>query len=324
MNFGSDTAIEIDGARLPLFGVAAGALVVPLEPALIGYQGEADIEVHRADYVWKGRAQIRAERADEQMRLVFTGPKSELKRVASVLKWRIGAASSFAAEFDDQAVVSERRRSGVLQLGKIAMLGTVAVAMIVLISFLLTQKSATITAQLAYVAFPGAPLEAHTTGEVTYLKNEGNLADGEMFAALQTPTGHAKFLEATTDGVVSSVAVSNGDFVRKGQALVRVSEEDARPYVAAFVRPEEIVAALGAPEVTVTFTLSGKTITIPGSYGRYASRNQLVSDETGTVLAEIEFQLPEDEEVPDGEPLVVQFKRPFWDNRMLWPYRAGS
>ncbi|MEJ8476689.1 HlyD family efflux transporter periplasmic adaptor subunit [Roseibium algae] len=325
MDFGSQTAIDIDGVRLPLFDVAAGALVVPLEPGLIGYQGRADIEVHRPDAVWKGSAQIRAERSDDRMRLVFTGPRAELNRIASVLKWGIGAASSYADGFNDEPAESGGfGRFRVVQLGKIAALGLVAIAMIVLISFLLIQKSATITAPLAYIAFPGATLEAHTTGEVTYLKSEGSLETGEMFAALQTPRGFAKFLEATSEGVVSSVAVQDGDFVRKGQPLARVSREDARPYLAVFVRPEDIVAALQAPLVTVTFVASGTSLTIPGSYGKYANSSRLMSDETGTILAEIEIQLPDDMEVPESEALTVEFTEPFWENRSLWPYRFGS
>ncbi|CTQ56355.1 hypothetical protein LP7551_04915 [Roseibium album] len=321
MDFGQDTTIEIDSLRLPVVGVAGGALVVPFDQRVLNYQGRAGVKVNFQNTAWNGNANVRAEQQGEQIHLILTGPKSERKRVASVLKWHVGAAPSFAAGFEDQVDTRRPKGPGVVQGAKVAALGVVAVAMIMLLSFILVQKSSKITAQVAYVGFAGAPLEAHTTGKVTYLQSDGLVRAGEMFAVLETPAGFAKFLEATTEGVVSGAAANNGDLVRKGQPLVRVSPENAEPYIAAFVRSDEIVAALGAPWVDITFLSTGKTVEIPGSYGKYVKSKRLISDETGAVLVELEFELPDGVHAQEGEPLRVEFKKPNWDSGVLDPYR---
>jgi hypothetical protein len=295
-------------------------LIVPLTHDLTGYSGVAHLAAFKAGLAWKGDILVRLEQFGNQANLVVAGGHEQYRRVASVLGWSRGLTKSFAEQFADKAIADDRPASGgFAYIAKLAGLGLVALGLIVSIFQLTSQRSMNATSQMAFVAVPGMELDSHTAGQLVYVKDPGKIDKGEFFAALRTSQDFAKFLEASQGGQISAQAVMPQDYVRKGTPVVRLSSKDAKPYVAAFVKLEDAVTALGAAEAQIEFPSSGRHISVPVDPTSYVNSTQVFTDEGGKALAQINLRIPDGMHLPADEPVIVRFQKPVWSSSMTSP-----
>ncbi len=311
MNQSLDFTVEISGRAVPVTGLNAGGFRVPARDDLFGYSGPARFSLTREGRTWLGELQVQAEREADEVKLVLSGPAEERRRFRSVLSWYAGRTSSFAGQFADlprvdRAIKGARRR----QVAGLVGLGLLSLGLIFAISEILAQRGMSATSRMAYIATPGAELDANTAGQVVFVRQGGLIEKGEFFAALKTSQDYAKFLEADTRGDVSAQAVSASDYVRKGAPVLRLSDGKAVPHVAAFVRLSDAVAALNAAEARVEFPKSGISFSVPVEGRNYVNSTRVMTDDDGKPLAEIRLRLPEGVDVPMDEPVVVKFGRP--------------
>lgn len=300
--------LELNGAVYPLDQIGEGQFRTTFVPDLVSYRGKACIKVVNANMVWRGTLPVAIEDEEgEHLKVVCQGTLADQRRLASVMKWASGNTSFFADAFDDELVELARNRHPLMGPLKTLALGGLATLLIALIAFVATLPKTSFEAELAFIGFPSTALKATTAGEIVYLRQDGTVERGELFASLKTPAGFAKFIESTQQGTIASVAAKPGTFVQKGTTLMRLADADARPYIAAFVRQDQLKQALEAKTITVTFTRSDHRLQFSGDDGFYPRNRRLISNETGAVLAEVEFSLPEGTVVPRGEPLSVEF-----------------
>lgn len=320
MDFPAKATLFVRDKELQLRGVTGGAIVASHDAELIGYEGPAAVEVKDENFNWHGEFQTRVSQGDDCLYFTFTGPDDELHRVASVLKWQLGAQQNYADGFKDHVEHKRISRPHLRSAFRLLALGAMASVLVLAIHAINIQKSSSIDATLAYVAFPGTELQTTTSGRLAYIADGDEISTGQFYAAFKTPAGYNKFLEAVSSGVITSASTGLNDFFRKGETLVRLSAADARPFLSAYVQLDEVVFALSAPDIEVTFASSGKKITLPGAQGEYANDPQLVSDESGNLLSEITISIPEELEIPAGEPVDISFKRPFWSEFKVVPF----
>lgn len=302
--------LEIRGADYALDHIAGNQFRIAFAKGISGYRGKAGIKVMNSGVIWRGSTFVTIEDSEpDQLKVTCEGTATEQRQLKSVMNWACGRSSFYAEDFDDE-VAKPARYALTLSLGSFVRtlaLGCLAAALVVLIAFVVTQKKASFQAELAFVGFPSTDLKATTAGEVIFVRQDGAVERGELFASLKTPAGFAKFIESTRQGAIASVATKPGTFVHKGATLMRLADENARPYIAAFVRQDQLKQALNAKTIHVTFTQSHQSLQFSGEDGFYPRNRRLISNETGSILAEIEFSVPEGIDVPTGEPLTVEF-----------------
>lgn len=313
MSAPKEMTVEVSGHTLPVLGLSSNGLIVPVVPELIGNSLVARITASKGNQVWKGDILVRMKLAGSDGTLVLTGGREKYHRLLSVLKWHTGRTTSFADQFADSAPIDEHQSSaGFAHGAQLAGLGLVALCLILLIFQLATQRSTSAFSQIAFVAVPGQELDAHTAGQIVYVKGTGRIEKGEFYAALRTSQGFPKFLEASRSGEVSAQAADPQDYVRKATPVVRLSSPDAKPYVTAFVKPADVVKALNAAEATVEFRKSGRTFSVPVDETNYVNSTPVFTDADGKALAEIKLRIPEGVDVPVDEPALVEFRSSVW------------
>ncbi|UWU16997.1 hypothetical protein N2599_29785 (plasmid) [Rhizobium sullae] len=320
MNAPADITVEISGRTFPMLDLSSGGLIVPLAQELMGYRGVARVAMVKNEGAWRGDVLVRAERSGNGINLVVAGGRDQYRRLVSVLNWYDGRNPSFADQFADSVPPDVRRVStGLGGSAKLAGLGVVALVLIGLIFQLVSQRSVNATSQMAFVAVPGVELDAHTAGQVVYVKDAGKVAKGEFFAALKTSQDYPKFLEASNGGDISAQAVAQQDYVRKGAPVVRLADDGARPYVAAYVRLTDAVTALNAAEAWIEFPKSGRTVSVPIDASNYVNSTKVLTDEDGKALAEIKLRIPDGVDIPVDEPVIVKFQRSVWRPSVMSP-----
>ncbi|PDT80347.1 hypothetical protein [Sinorhizobium sp. BJ1] len=293
-------------------GSTAQGVLVPAFPDILGYAGAARIVALKNGATWQGEVQVKVELRENDANVILTGPLDEKRRVLSIVNWYVGRSHSFADAFGDTGEAVRLATGGLGNTAKAAALAVVAVSLILLISYLTFQRSFSTVSQMAFVATPGAELDARTAGKLEYAKTDGPVQKGEFYAALRTPQGFAKFLEANQEGTISANAVGAEDYVRKGQPILRLSSTSSKRFVAVFVEFDDAVKALQSATARVEFVKSGKVLNLSVNPGNYANAPRVFTDENGKALAQINLSIPEDTEVPLGEPLIVKFQRPLW------------
>lgn len=313
MNLPADFTLEVSGRSVPVTGLNAKGFLVQPREGLANYKGPVAVSLARDGRTWLGEMHVSAEKDGPDLILALTGSRDERLRFLSVLNWYAGRSPSFASQFaDTPPSVREAARTQRRRLAKLVGFGLLAVGLIAAISQVLVQRATSATSRMAYVSVPGAELDANTAGQVVFAKQSGRLEEGEFFASVRTSRDNPKFLEAQTAGNISANAVSPQDYVRKGTPVVRLAENAAIPYVSAFVRLSDAVAAFNAAEAWIEFPRSGKTFAVPVDGRRYVNGTRLMTDEDGKPLAEIRLRLPEGVEVPRDEPVVVRFGGSSW------------
>ncbi|APO79613.1 hypothetical protein AM571_PC01883 (plasmid) [Rhizobium etli 8C-3] len=320
MNAPADITVEIFDRTFLVLGLSPGGLIVPLAQELLGFGGIARVAVVKGELAWKGEVLVRAEQSGDEMNLALTGGREQYQRLVSALNWYRGRNPSFADQFADTIPPDVHNASaGLSRFAKLAGLGVVALVLIGLIFQLTSQRSTSAASQMAYVAVPGAELDSHTAGEVVYVKDAGKVAKGEFFAALKTSQDYTKFLEASNGGEISAQAVAPRDYVRKGTPVVRLSDEGASRYVAAYVKLTDVVTALNAAEARIEFPKSGRTVSVPIDARNYVNSAKVLTDEDGKALAEINLRLPDGVDIPVDEPVIVKFQRSVWSPSVMLP-----
>ncbi len=320
MNAPADITVEISDRTFLVLGLSSSGLIVPLAQELLGFGGIARVAMIKGGMAWKGDVLVRAEQSGDEINLVLTGGREQYLRLVSALNWHRGRNPSFADRFADRIPPNVRSASaGLGRFTKLAGLGVVALVLIGLIFQLASQRSMSAASQMAYVAVPGAELDSHTAGQVVYVKDAGKVAKGEFFAALKTSQDYTKFLEASNGGEISAQAVAPQDYVRKGTPVVRLSDEGARPYVAAYVKLTDAVIALNAAEARIEFPKSGRTVSVPMDARNYVNSTKVLTDEDGKALAEIILRIPDGVDIPVDEPVVVKFQRSVWSPSVMSP-----
>ncbi|MBB3395001.1 MULTISPECIES: hypothetical protein [unclassified Rhizobium] len=313
MNASADITVEISGRTFLVLGPSSSGLIVPLAQELLGYSGIARVAMVKGEMAWKGDVLVRAEQSGDETNLVVTGGREQYSRLVNVLGWYKGRNPSFADQFADRVPPEVRPASrGFSGFAELAGLGVVALVLIGLIFQLMSQRSMSAVSQVAYVAVPGTELDSHTAGQVVYVKDAGQVAKGEFFAALKTSRDYTKFLEASNGGEISAQAAAPQDYVRKGTPVVRLSDRGARPYVAAYVKLTDAVTALNAAEARIEFPKSGRIVSVPIDARNYVNSTKVFTDEDGKALAEINLGIPDGFDVPVDEPVIVKFQRPVW------------
>lgn len=317
MSASTSITVDIGGRELPVLGASAQGVLVPAVPDILGYAGTARIVAFKNGAAWQGEVQVKVELRENDANVILTGPLDEKRRVLSVLNWYVGRSHSFADAFGDTVHAVRLAAGGPGNTAKTAALAVVAVSLILLIFYLTFQRSFSAVSQMAFVAMPGAELDARTAGKLEYAKTDGTVQKGEFYAALRTPQGFAKFLEANHEGTISANAVGAEDYVRKGQPILRLSSNSSKPFVAVFVELDDAVIALQSATAKVEFVKSGRVLNLPVTPGNYANAPRVFTDDNGKALAQINLSIPEDTEVPLGEPLIVKFQRPLWSSGEL-------
>ncbi|MBB4193056.1 hypothetical protein GGE45_001641 [Rhizobium aethiopicum] len=320
MNASADITVEISGRTFSVLGLSSGGLIVPLAQELLGYSGTARVATAKGEMAWKGDVLVRAEQHGDKINLLLTGEREQYRRLVSVLGWYAGRNFSYADQFADRVPPDARSATtGLAGYARLAGFGIVSLVLIGLIFQLTSQRSMGAVSQVAYVAVPGKELGSHTAGQVVYVRDGGKVAKGEFFAALKTSRDFTKFLEASSVGEISAQAVSPQDYVRKGTPVVRLSDKDARPYVAAFVKLSDAVTALNAAEARIEFPQSGRVVSVPIDARDYVNSTRVLTDEDGKPLAEINLGIPDGLSVPVDEPVIVKFRRAVWTSPVISP-----
>lgn len=305
MTLARSLTIELPDKQVDVAAYADGALQLRTDAALADYCGPARITASKLGTSSSEAVHLDVRNEAGRSIARFSKPE-EIESVARLMDWLSTdqVLNSHVAEAPDSSESTTRGRSQILlTVG----LGVLAVALLLIISAVLDARRSSIFSEIAFVGLPGLYLDVRSSGRLEYVKSDGTLQTGELFATLRSSRGNPVFVEAGLGGTLLQVLKRSGEFVNKGDPIAVVLDGIPQPYAAVFLKPSDAIPAIRTGKATITFMSTGETIEVALSSKNIVLKPKRLVDERGVLLTEIDIPLPRKWESRMGEALRVEF-----------------
>lgn len=303
MTLARSLKIEFADTQVDVTAYADGALQLRADAALEDYSGLARIVASKSGVSSSETVHLDVKNEAGNSIARFNAPE-EVESVGRLLHWLSTdpVLSPYAV-----AAPENSPSPAPAQIMLTVWLGLIAVALLVIISLVLDARRSSIFSDVAFVGLPGLYLDVRSSGRLEYVKADGTLQTGELFATLRSSRGNPVFVEARHGGTVRQVLKQSGEFVSKGDPIAVVLDGTPKPYAAVFVKPSDAVPAIRTGKATITIMSTGETLEVALSSENIVLKPKRLVDERGVLLTEIDIPLPQKWESRMGEALRVEF-----------------
>lgn len=305
MTFARALTIELPDRKVEVAAFADGTLRLSPDAGVADYSGPATIVARKANAVSTEIVDLQVDGGAGNPVARLTKP-GEQEAVTRLVRWlatdEILSRHMTAVPENDKSPAGTRS-----QVLAVVGLGILAVLLLLAISAVLNARRSSIFSEVAFVGLPGLYLDVPSSGRLEYVKADGALQNGELFATLRSSRGNPVFVEAGHAGMVRQVLKRSGDFVSKGDLIAVVFDGVPKPYAAVFVKPSDAIQAVGRGKATITLLSTGEKLEVALSSENIVLKPKRLVDERGIVFTEIDIPLPEAWESRMGEALHVEF-----------------